>query len=943
MALRRSAVAALTLAVTGALVPVVSAQAAPSADLSTTIRSPRPEHAGTGFDPHAVLVRFKPGASKAARDAALSRRAARVDSAVRGTGYVKVRTDGSATELLAALRADPAVATATLDHRRRAAARPNDPAMADDQFWALNALRLPKAWDYVKGSTSQVIAVVDTGVNTGHEDLVGRTVPGWNALNPAAAPVDDNGHGSMVAGIAAANTDNGKGIAGVAWIGRVMPVKVLDADGIGYDSDIAAGITWAADHGAKVVNLSLAGPDDNPALHEAISYANDKGAVVVAAAGNEGTGAAQYPAAYPEVLAVGATDNGGNLTDFSSHGDWLDLTVPGLNIHSTGLGQSYPVVDGTSFSAALVSGIAALVRTKYPDFPPNRVRERLTATARDAGPRGLDPYYGYGWVDAFRAVGSTGTSLAVPLPEMYPAEPNDVPVRATPMGAIETWDRINTGGDVDWFRFDATMRKGITLTLRPSDSSALSHNPDLAMTLYDANLRRLAAADATGKSGTEQLTATVEAGRHYVAVRNNNGSHSSAYVLKPADVAAGTTTPAGERIWVRDVSPPDFALDQPVTLRPSVTFARAVAPESVTGATVKLLDGRGDYPVQATRTVTGNVVTIVPLEPLFDNHPYRIVVNGVTDTAGVTQTERFTTTFKTKDLPPGPLWGFAAIGGYRRVDVRWGLPRITDYDQVIVRMAAGTTPPASPTAGTAVHPGSQYVVNLTPGTTYSFAGWVRDKSGNYSKVSTARAAGTATSIVSSPTSLIHGTAEVTLTGRLVRTDTGAPIAGVPVELHARRKGTTTFTYLGSVTTTSTGSLTYARLRPEYSTEYKWVFRGSNDKATGQAHVGAASALKLVSVAPYLSARLSKTSFALGGSVTLSGTVTPEHPAGQTVYLQRSVGGVWKDVASTKLSSVSSYSFTIKPAARGTYWYRVRKPADSDHLQAWSPARSFKVS
>ncbi|SCE80859.1 Serine protease, subtilisin family [Micromonospora mirobrigensis] len=928
----------LALTVTGTLSPVASAQAAPSSAQPTSTAST----ASTDADPHAVLVRFRSGVSAPKRAAALTRRAARVDAPVRGTGWVKVRAAGPATDLLAALRTDPSVAAASLDHRRHTAAVPNDPAMAGDQFPPLNVLRLPKAWDYVKSSAGQVIAVVDTGVNLTHEDLAGRLVPGFNAIDPAAQPVDDNGHGSMVAGVAAADTDNGKGIAGVAWGGRIMPVKAVGADGSGSDSDIIEGIVWAADHGATVINLSLVGPDDNPALHEAITYATGRGAVVVAAAGNEGTGVAQYPAAYPEVIAVGATDGGGNLTDFSSYGDWLDLVVPGLKIHSTGLDQSYPVVDGTSFSAALVSGVAALVRTKYPDFTPARVRERLTMTARDSGPRGLDPYYGYGVVDSFRAVGSTGTSLPFPQPDMYPSEPNDVPARATPVAPIETWGRINTGGDVDWYRFDVAARRGTTLSLRPTDYSALSHNPDLAMTLYDADLRRIAAADATGRSGTEQLTATVDAGRHYVAVRNDNGSHSSAYWLKLTDAAAGTAPPAGEQVWVRDVSPADFALDQPVTLRPTVTFTRPVAPGSVTGNTVQLLDGRGRYHVDANLTVTGNVVTIVPKELLFDNNPYRIVVDGVTDTAGVTQSDPFTTTFKTRDLPPGPLSSFSVIGTYRGVHVRLGvLPRVIDYDRTIVRMATGTTPPSSPTSGTEV-PSNGYVGNLTPGTTYSFSAWVRDKAGNLSKVSTARAAGTATTIASSPTSLVHGTAQVTVTGRLTRTDTGAAIAFTSVQLHARPKGATSFTYLGSATSTSTGALTYPGLRPDASTEYKWVYRGSNDETTGQAYIGAASQLKLVSVAPYLSAKLSRTSFALGGTVTLSGTVTPGHPS-QTIYLQRSIGGVWKDVATGKLTSTSAYAFTVKPAARGTYWYRVRKPADSDHLEARSPARSFTVS
>lgn len=172
-----------------------------------------------------------------------------------------------------------------------------------------------------------------------------------------------------------------------------------------YDFDIAEGVTWAANHGAKIINLSLGGPNDGPVLHDAVTYATGKGSVVVVAAGNKGDNRPQYPAAYPEVLAVGATDAAGNLTDFSSWGDWIDVAAAGYRIFSTDRGGTYAVGYGTSFSAPIASGVAALVRTLYPTLTPAQVISRMKTTARDAGPRGIDPYYGCGVLDAFHAAG----------------------------------------------------------------------------------------------------------------------------------------------------------------------------------------------------------------------------------------------------------------------------------------------------------------------------------------------------------------------------------------------------------------------------------------------------------------------------------------------------------------------------------------------------------
>lgn len=546
MSLRRAAVPAIVLALLGSMVP--AAQAMPSADRKLTPKElPRPERPrelkDRTHEPHTVLVQFKAGISATARERALKSRGGRSTGTIPGTSFVKVTTKGAAADVARELGKDPKVRRVSLDYRRTASAVPNDPGYVYNDQDYLKTIRMPQAWDRTQGSTSQVIAVVDTGVNGSHEDLYGRVLGGYNALTntltAANASTDDNGHGTMTAGIAAANTNNGLGIAGVAWAGgRVMPVKVLDAKGSGWDSDIAEGITWAANHGAKVINLSLGGYEDNPVLHDAIASASAKGAVVVAASGNDGNDTPQYPAAYPEVLAVGATDKGGRLTDFSSYGDWIDVAAPGFGIVAPGSGQDYYVGDGTSFAAPMAAGVASLVRSVYPTLTPAQVIDRIKATARDAGPRGIDPFYGHGVLDAAYAVGGTKTT-DFPAPVLGTSEPNNVPAGATVMtGSVS--GTMAMEGDVDWYRIESTEKRTIAITVTPAALDAnLAQNLDPMLSVYNGDLQVLGEADAAGTGGAEKVTVTVGAGTTYVNVRNWNGAAD----LRPYTVSLAPGVP----------------------------------------------------------------------------------------------------------------------------------------------------------------------------------------------------------------------------------------------------------------------------------------------------------------------------------------------------------------------------------------------------------------
>jgi subtilisin family serine protease len=256
---------------------------------------------------------------------------------------------------------------------------PNDAGWP--QQWGLRIAGFPQAWDLVPSPQRVVVvAVVDTGVDPAQADLQGVLVPGYDFLNQSATPSDDEGHGTSVAGIIAARTGNRVGIAGVCGTCQIMPVKVLDAHGVGDDSVIAAGIVWAADHGAGVINLSLGGPGSTPALSDAIAYAVAKGALVIAAAGNEATTIPFYPAADPNAVSVAGTTAADRPYPWSDFGTWVKLAAPGCNIAPT-VGGGYATFCGTSAATPVVSGLAAMARSASPAAGPQEIERALESSA----------------------------------------------------------------------------------------------------------------------------------------------------------------------------------------------------------------------------------------------------------------------------------------------------------------------------------------------------------------------------------------------------------------------------------------------------------------------------------------------------------------------------------------------------------------------------------
>lgn len=235
---------------------------------------------------------------------------------------------------------------------------PDDPYL-DDQ-WAVGMLDLPQAWHLTEGSEDVIVAVLDTGIDADHEDLAGRVVQRVN-LSDSRTMGDVYGHGTHVAGVIAAASDNGMGISGVAPGCSVLDVKVADDDGRCLPDQVADGIRWAVDRGARVLNISLCFSEPSDTLAEAVDYAWERGAVVVAAAGNGGGATPHYPAYYEHCIAVTAIEEDGTRAPLAAYGDWVDVAAPGYQIVSTVPGDEYGYKTGTSQATAYVSGLAALL------------------------------------------------------------------------------------------------------------------------------------------------------------------------------------------------------------------------------------------------------------------------------------------------------------------------------------------------------------------------------------------------------------------------------------------------------------------------------------------------------------------------------------------------------------------------------------------------------
>ena len=275
---------------------------------------------------------------------------------------------------------------------------PNDPKYTSQ--WHLPLMKAPAAWDYTLGD-GIIVAVLDTGVDGTHPDLAVKLVPGWNMYDNNADTSDVYGHGTNVAGVIGAAANNALGVASLAWNAKIMPVRISQPDGYAYYSTIASGLIWAADHGARIANISYM-VSGSSTVSSAAAYFRQKGGVVFSSAGN--TGAVVSIADNPSIVSVAATTSSDTRASWSSYGNFVDLSAPGSGIVTTARGGTYASVSGTSFSSPAAAAVGALLLSVNPTLSPDLVEKILEGTAVDLGTAGWDEYYGHGRVNAQSAV-----------------------------------------------------------------------------------------------------------------------------------------------------------------------------------------------------------------------------------------------------------------------------------------------------------------------------------------------------------------------------------------------------------------------------------------------------------------------------------------------------------------------------------------------------------
>jgi len=468
---------------------------------------------GAPADPHSILVKFDRSAHSV---------------------VVKLKPGESVGQALATYQSNPnvAYAEANVIEQAQTLSAPNDPSYSSQ--WSLATTHALAGWDTYPGSyaapaTPQPpIAIVDSGVDSTHPDLAHvDTADGANCLSGTCASstaLDDYGHGTHVAGIAAASANNLTGIAGVAYDAPLIPVKVLDSTGSGSAAGVAAGITWAADHGARVINLSLGSTSYSQTVCDAVTYALSKNALVVAAAGNNGSTTPFYPAACPGAVGVGATDSTDAVPYWSNTGSAnVFVTAPGVNILSTYMGGGYATESGTSMAAPFVSGLAELLMAQSSSRTPGDVERILASTSTKAGSLayGSDPKgtctgcswnasYGYGRVNVYNAL--TGTTSTGP----------DFAVVASPASLS-----VTQGG---------SATSTISLSNLNGFKGTVTLSTSGAPTGTTAKLSRTSLSGTTTATLTVATTTSTPAGSYTVTVKGVSGSltHTSTVTLTVA-------------------------------------------------------------------------------------------------------------------------------------------------------------------------------------------------------------------------------------------------------------------------------------------------------------------------------------------------------------------------------------------------------------------------
>jgi subtilisin family serine protease len=416
------------------------------------------------------------------------------------TGVYIFDLPGNASEVAVQqqLARNPRLKSAELDRGVRPTYFSNDPYAGS--AWHLTKIEANTGWDTSEGS-GVVIAILDTGVEGSHPDLAANMVAGWNFHDNNSNTADTKGHGTWVAGAAAAATNNGTGVASVAGRAKIMPLRIAAPDGLAYWSTIAQGVTYAADKGARVASISYDGLVQSSAVQSAAQYMKGKGGLVVVAAGNSGSRQNFTPTAT--MISVSATDANDQITSFSSYGSYVTLSAPGSSIWTTSTGGGYTQGIGTSFSTPIVAATAALVMAAKPSLSSTQVESLLFSSATDLGANGRDDYYGYGRVNAAAAVAAAVGAPTTPPPDTTAP----IVAIAAPLAgsSVSGWVPVNVSAsdNVGVTRVELRVN-GAAYATDSSSPYAFSWDSTLAAN-GSVNLQAVAY-DAAGNAGASAVT-----------------------------------------------------------------------------------------------------------------------------------------------------------------------------------------------------------------------------------------------------------------------------------------------------------------------------------------------------------------------------------------------------------------------------------------------------
>jgi subtilisin family serine protease len=424
-----------------------------------------------------LLVKFKDNVSLDRQDQILAaHKSARVENIGQGKLGALHRVHvppGQEQETLARLKESAEVEFAEYNESVPAVATSNDPMLGNQ--WHLANISTQQAWDISRGTNPVTIAILDTGVNINHPDLINRVVPGYNIYNNNTDVTDIQGHGTAVAGTAIVDTNNGIGLASPCWSCKLMPVRIayLDSSGGAYAlySTMASGMTWASDHGAKLINCSYVSMNNSSTVGSAATYVKSHGGIVFGSLGNDNQLMTTNLA--PDLIFVGSTNSSNQKSSFSNYGPVMSLSAPGEYISTTDRGGGYSTWQGTSFASPLVAGVAALVWSTNPTLTESQVRSILFNSADDLGAAGKDDQFGYGKVNAYKAVQLAVNGSPSPAPAPAPTTTTTTSTTTT-MLVQPASDSIAPSISILSPSAGATVSRSVSVSVKASDNVGVS-------------------------------------------------------------------------------------------------------------------------------------------------------------------------------------------------------------------------------------------------------------------------------------------------------------------------------------------------------------------------------------------------------------------------------------------------------------------------------------